>query len=58
MVRTGVLRDAEFAAQEGAADLGDEFFGGIGVIAEAFSEFTGKALFGAGPMDWTRTVIT
>ncbi len=44
------LGDTEFSAEERAADLGDQFFGGIGSIAEAFPEFTGETLLGAGPM--------
>jgi len=44
------LGDAEFRAEEGAANLGDQFLGGIGGVPEALPEFTSETLVGAGPM--------
>jgi hypothetical protein len=44
------LRDPKLRAQERGADLGDEFLGGIGLIAKALAELAVKAVFRAGPV--------
>jgi len=40
----------EFGAKEGRGQFGDEFFHGIGIIAEAFAEFAGEATLSTGPV--------
>jgi len=44
MVGTGVLRDAEFGAEEGRTDFRDQLLGSIGGIAKALAEIAGKAM--------------
>ncbi len=50
MVGADILRDAKLGTEERAADLGDQFFGGIGGIAKALAEFAVEAVLGAGPV--------
>ena len=50
MIGAHLLRDLKLRAQERCADFGDEFLGGVGLIAEAFAEFPVKAVFRAGPV--------
>jgi len=50
VVSADILRNAEFAAQEGRTDFRDEFLGGVGGIAEALAEIAGKAVSRRSPV--------
>ena len=50
MVRSRVLRDAEFGAKERGADFGDQLFGCIRGISEALAEFTIQTMFRSSPV--------
>ena len=51
MVGTGFRRDAEIAAEEGGAELGDQLFHGVGFGAEAEAEIAVEAVLCARAVD-------
>ena len=50
VVLSRLVCDTELGAEKGAAQFGDQFFGGIGLIAEAFAELAITTLLIARPM--------
>lgn len=50
MVGPRLLRDAKFRAEERRADLGDEFFRRVSVIAKPFAHVAGKPVSRAAPV--------
>jgi hypothetical protein len=50
VVGSQVIRDLKIGAEERCAELGDQLFHGIGIIAKALAELPVEAVLGAGPM--------